>query len=65
MDYRSLIYIFYYLCGSYGYGFWFYWMFYDHFSGHSLLAKLGRSYGYGSMDFATYSALPICLGIPE
>ena len=23
-------------------GFWFYWMFYDHFSAHSLLAKLGR-----------------------
>ena len=22
--------------------FWFYWMFYDHFSTHSLLAKLGR-----------------------
>ena len=22
--------------------FWFYWMFYDHFSAHSLLAKLGR-----------------------
>ena len=25
-----------------GPGFWFYWMFYDHFSARSLLAKLGR-----------------------
>ena len=33
----SILYIYIYITD-----FWFYWMFYDHFSARSLLAKLGR-----------------------